>query len=487
MVNKTGFVGRLDELDRLQHFANKGIASFIVVKGRRRIGKSRLIEEFSKSFKHYYKFEGLAPEDGVTIQDQIDEFSRQISRQFKTSKAKYEDWSDALWAVGERVQSGETLLFFDELSWMGDKDPTFLGKIKQLWDNQLKANNQLVFVVCSSASAWIEKNLLSSTAFVGRISLRLRLQELPLPMCNEFWPQNIAAFEKFKLLSVTGGIPKYLEEIDPKLSAEENIKRLCFMDGGLLVRDFEQIFSDLFLRESLFYKKIVKLLINGAKEQADIQADVCNDDDRQHYGRIPEYLWELEQAGFIQRDFTWNIKTGEDSKLSKYRLHDNYLRFYLKYIEKNLGKIDRGLYALKSLTSLANWNAMMGLQFENMVINNRDVIHRLLNLKPDEIVNANPFFQRKTQRMPGCQIDYLIQTKFGCLYVCEIKFSKNLIGVDVIEEVQQKIDRLKRPKGFSCRPVLIHVNGVTNDLLDADYFAEVINLGLLLESPEMSE
>ena len=75
----------------------------------------------------------------------------------------------------------------------------------------------------------------------------------------------------------------------------------------------------------------------------------------------------------------------------------------------------------------------------------------------------------------------MVQTKFNTLYVCEIKFSKNSIGSDVIQEMQQKIDRLKRPKSFSCRPVLIHVNGVTDELKDQNYFAEIIDFCDLLK------
>ena len=83
-------------------------------------------------------------------------------------------------------------------------------------------------MVCGSASSWIEKNILSHTGFLGRISLTLTLRELPLSDCEKFWPKNVAVFEKLKVLSVTGGVPKYLEEIRPKQSAEDNIKRLFF-------------------------------------------------------------------------------------------------------------------------------------------------------------------------------------------------------------------------------------------------------------------
>ncbi len=476
---KPTFVGRKLELERLKKLLNKKTASFIVVKGRRRVGKSRLIEEFSKQFDHYYKFEGLAPDDNVTQEDQLNEFARQISRNFHVPNITYADWSDALWMVGDQVKKGRTLLFFDEISWMAHDNPTFLGKIKTFWDNQLNKNHQLVFVACSSVSHWIDHNLLSSTGFVGRISFTLVLNELPLVDCNKFWQENISAYEKFKVLSVTGGIPKYLEEIDPQLSAEENIKQLCFTKGGLLVAEYKRIFSDLFKRKSKFYEAVVDVLATGAKEQSIIQKLIGREGEH-YYGRIAEYLSELDEAGFIRRDYTWNISTGEDSKLSKYRLSDNYLRFYLKYIIKNLDRIKRDAFIFKSLILLPEWNSIMGLQFENLILNNRASIHTLLNISSDEIINENPFFQTQTNRHAGCQIDYLIQTKFNSLYVCEVKFSKDQVDKSIINEVQNKINVLQYASRFSCRPVLIHVNGVSDSVIDSEYFAKIINMGDLL-------
>jgi AAA+ ATPase superfamily predicted ATPase len=465
------FIGRLEELRKLTSEAEKKTASFIVVRGRRRIGKSRLVEEFSKRFEEFHVFTGMPPEKNVTKADQLQEFCRQMSRQFKTPLAIYNDWSDAFWALGERVRSGKVLILFDEISWMGSEDPTFLGKIKNLWDQFLKKNDKLVFVVCGSASAWIEKNILGSTGFVGRISYTLTLEELPLSDCSLFWPKNVSAYEKFKILSVTGGIPKYLEEVDPRLSAEENIKQLCFTKGGFLVEEFNQIFSDLFLRESAFYKKIIMELESGPKERTEI----CKALNIEPNGRISEYLHELQLAGFIKRDHTWNIVSGEDSKLSRFRLSDNYLRFYMKYIDPSLSKIDRSSYNFKSLTALPEWHSIMGFQFENLILNNRSHVHKSLNINPEDIITENPFFQRKTTTSPGCQIDYMIQARFGTLYVCEIKFSKNKLDSSVIQEVQNKIDRLQHIRGYSCRPVLIHVNGVTEDVIDSDFFASIID------------
>ncbi|MFO1258822.1 MAG: ATP-binding protein [Gammaproteobacteria bacterium] len=469
----TTFIGRQAEISQLIEFKEKKTASFILLRGRRRIGKSRLVKELGKHFEHFYTFSGLPPDRSVDNIHQINEFSKQLSRQFNAPAARYDDWSDIFWALAERLRVGSTLLLFDEISWMGSRDPTFLGKIKNLWDLHLKENNKLLFVICGSASSWIDKNILSSTGFVGRISLTLTLDELPLKDCSQFWPQNISNYEKFKVLAVIGGVPKYLEEINPKQSAEENIKKLCFTKGGFLVDEFNQIFSDIFLRKSTLYLEILNALADGPKEHNAI----CEAIHRERHGRISEYLKELELSGYIQRDFTWNVKTVIDSGLSQYRLSDNYVRFYLKYIDKNLSKINRQNFVAKSLTALPEWSTLMGLQFENLVLNNRKFIHSKLRIQPEDILCDNPFFQRKTNRMPGCQIDYMIQTKFNTLYICEIKFSKDKIGLSVIDSIRSKMNAIKYPKGISCRPVLIHVNGVTDDLLESDFFSAIIDMG----------
>ena len=123
----------------------------------------------------------------------------------------------------------------------------------------------------------------------------------------------------------------------------------------------------------------------------------------------------------------------------------------------------------------------MGLQFENLVLNNEKLILKCLGINMSEVVYANPYYQTKTKSREGCQIDYMVQTRYNNVYIFEFKFSKNKIGCSVIEEVKEKIKRLKLPRNFSYRPVLIHVNGVTSDLIDAQYFASVIDYSKFLD------
>jgi len=233
---------------------------------------------------------------------------------------------------------------------------------------------------------------------------------------------------------------------------------VCFLPGGFLVHEFDNIFSDLFLHDSALYRNIVSALVSDDKDAQEICAIL----DIPQTGRLSGCLEELRLAGFVTRDYTWNIKSGLDTKLSRYRLSDAYIRFYLKYIEPNRTRIDRGMFTTKTVTALPAWQAIMGLQFENLILHNRHLIHEALHLRPEDIVSENPFFQYTTAKQPGCQIDYMIQTRFNSLYVCEIKFSQNIVGESIIEEVQQKIDRLCRPRAYSVRPVLIHVNGVSD-------------------------
>lgn len=473
------FIGREAELAALKRFLNKKSSTLLVIKGRRRIGKSRLIEEFAKDFT-FYSFAGLAPTVQTTAQSQRDIFAEQLSEQTGLPEIKADSWDKLFHLLAEKVKYGRIILLFDEISWMGSKDPDFLGRVKNIWDQKFKKNPHLIFILCGSASAWIEENILGSTGFLGRVSYTMTLEELPLKDCVRFWGKqanNISAFEKFKVLSIIGGIPKYIEEIDAAVSAEENIRRLCFSRGGILVNEFDHIFSNVFKRRSSMYKEIVKLLVYGSKDTLEISKSLHTE----ITGLLSNYLEELCLSGFLKRDYAWNLLSGVDNKLSKYRLSDNYLRFYLRYIEKNKSKIERCGFELKSITSLPEWYPIMGLQFDNLVLNNRQFIRQTLGLRPEEVINDNPFFQKPTSKQRGCQIDYLIQTKHDTLYVCEIKFVKHPVGMEVIAEVKKKISDLKRPKGISCRPVLIHVNGISEDVLDNDYFSSVIDMSKILD------
>lgn len=477
-VHSLPFVGRENSLQRLQLLLSKKTASLVVVKGRRRIGKSRLIEEFGKEHR-FLQFSGLPPEKKVTAQDQRDAFAKRLGSYCNFHSLRGTDWSDLFQMLAEKTSSGRVIILLDEISWMAQGDPTFLAKLKNAWDLELKKNPELILILCGSVSVWIEENIISSTGYFGRIPFEINLDELALNDCDQLLnaQQFVGTdYEKFQILSITGGVPWYLEQLQPGFTAEQNIKNLCFTEGAILVKEFDKIFHDLFDSKGSMYEEIVRLLANGSLENNEI-ATALN---YQRSGALSHYLKQLTISNFVTRDRCWRFIDGKYMRFSKYRLSDNYLRFYLKFIEPNLERINRGDYESIYLGNFPGYSITLGHQFENLVIKNRKTIFKILGLNINEILSDNPYFQHKTIRHKGCQIDYLIQTRLNSLFVIEIKFSKNILGKSVIDEVKEKIKRLSKPQHFSCIPVLIHVNGVSDAVSDANYFYKIIDFRELL-------
>ncbi len=479
-MEKEVFVGRQQELEALDALLKKKTASLVVVKGRRRVGKSRLLEEFVKGKKAYI-FRGLAPHDKLMPQEQRDEFVRQMSALTGLPEIKADDWSKLFALLGREVKTGRVIVIFDEISWMGSADPNFMSKLKDAWEQYFKKNPKLMLILCGSISTWIDENIINSTGFYGRISWTINLTQLPLTDANtllEFHGFKGSTYEKFKILSVTGGIPWYLEQIQGNISADENIKRHCFTVGGILVEEYDRIFKELFGKQDGLYKKIIKALTNSALEYNEIVKNA----EYKSSGRLSQYLEELSKAGFIARDHTWELKTGAQSSLSRFRLSDNYLRFYLNYIEKRRPQIEKGRYENVALSSLPAYETIMGLQFENLVVSNRALLLKFLNIREEDVLYDNPFFQHATAAKKGVQIDYLVQTKYKNIYLFEIKFSRNTISPKVIEQVQDKIRRLSLPRGMAVLPILVHVNGVSDKVIEADYFYSIVDFGELLRA-----
>lgn len=472
----TPFFGRERELAGLKELTAKKSASLVVIKGRRRIGKSRLTDEFARQIPRYASshFQGLPPSANLTAEQEREDFAQQLARQLQVPAPRADDWNTLLWTLADRTRTGRQLIILDEINWMGMQDATFLGKLKNAWDIHFAKNPQLILILSGSMSSWIERNILHHTGFLGRVSLDLTLSELPLATCNLFWGEErhrVTPYEKLRLLAVTGGVPRYLEELNPALSADANIQRMCLSPEGLLFNEFDNIFTDLFSSRNETYRRLVAALVDGPLDLDGLYGAMGI----AKTGKLSDYADDLVQSGLLARDYTWSVKTGAESKLSKLRLSDNYVRFYLKFIQPNRRRIER-----RTLSRPPNIDAILGLQFENVVLRNRHSIFQILGIDPNDVVYDNPFFQRKTQRQRGCQIDYLIQTRHKTLYVCEIKFSRNTIPSTVTHEVREKIARLQLPRNMSYRPILIFAGEISRELEDGEFFAANIDFGQFL-------
>lgn len=476
------FVGREEQLEQLKSLWRKPTSSLVTCRGRRRIGKSTLIEEFARRNRvRFIKLEGVEPQSGVDNETQLRAFASQLAEQTGCDENPPENWFKAFARLAGVINRREkTVVLIDEISWMGKYDVSFAGELKYAWDNRFSKNPKLIMVLCGSVSSWIDKYILKSKGFVGRPSLNLFVTELSLNESAEFWRRGgcrVSSTDVIDVLSVVGGVPKYLENVDPALSADENVKRLCFTSGGVLVDEFDDIFNDVFDANLGPKKRILAALGGGEMTPTEVSEKLGVENN----GHLSAYLDELELAGFIARDTGRNPQTGKMSKVVRYRISDNYTRFYLKYIEPSRELIRKGTFTFASLAQLPGWESVLGLQFECLIYNNLREILRRIGLEQTLVLSAAPYRQNPTTRAAGCQIDLLIQTR-RMIYATEIKRRRS-IGEWVVSEVEEKLSRFKVARNLSVVPVLIY-DGELSKRVEADgYFGWVISARELLCLP----
>lgn len=348
--------------------------------------------------------------------------------------------------------------------------------IKIAWDNYWKKHEKLILVLCGSVSSWIRDNIINNGAFVGRRSLDIVVRELSIAECAQFWGDRVARIDSREILdvlSVTGGVPRYLEEINPSLSANDNILRLCFKPGGILREDFNDMFSDAITRLPKFSGEVLRTLVDGHRNVSEI----CKALRIEKGGRVSDTLEQLEESGFVSRNAGRNPETGEKIREQSYRLKDNYARFYLKYIEPAIESIDGNSYDFGSLDRLPGWESIMGLQFENLVVNNYKGLLPKLHLANALVTSASPY-RKSGAKGEGVQIDLLLQAK-RFIYLIEVK-RRNEIGREIIEEVERKVDKIKPPKGVSIRTALVYAGHLAPIIEAEGYFDSIVEIESLL-------
>jgi uncharacterized protein len=453
------------------------------ITGRRRIGKSRLVAEHAgRMGRKLVKIEGRdAPQAGNAAQ--LAAFAADLGSAVGTTGLVFQGWNSAFNTLGTLAQGKEWIILLDEITWLARHSEECLAELKVFIDRHINGSgNQLI--ICGSVSRWIEQEINESDLFVGRISRKIDLQPLRLAESAQFWSQReTSSREILTSLCVTGGIPRYLEEIDVRESAEWNIQRLCFEPSGYLANELPNLIKSSFLsatRDSSLgrYLKILTALSGGGKTPAEIEAatGIHNNEG------LSDSLAALTLSGLVSENPSWSIKTTEIHKRNaRYRVEDPYTRFYVKYIQPRVKEIGKGLYRSITLQQLPSWHTVRGLQFEVLVGQNMiPAILDRLSLRGVPMQRFGPYFQNKTVQHPAAQVDYLLQTD-GTLYVCETKFSK-VIEASVIDDVKEKIRRLAIPRGMTVRKVLIYSGDRDHALKDSIYFDRQICVGELLSS-----
>ena len=479
------FIGRERELDELNSFWGRDHGVLMTCRGRRRIGKSTLIDEFaSRSARNYISIVGLAPRKGMTDAKQRAHFCETVAEYAERPVEYAQTWSLAFRQLdGLLGRPGRTVVLIDEISWLGGYDPDFAGYLKTAWDTYLRKHAELILILCGSVSSWIAENILDSTGFVGRDSYDLDLKELSL--CDSvklFGPtgERLSSSEKFDLLSLTGGVPKYLEEVRPELSVDENFRRLCFLPRSLLFREFDETFSAVLGDRVASRGRILRLLLEKSLTTSELAAK----ESKTANGGYAKALRDLRYAGFVEEESGISPLTGKACKEVRYRVKDNYARFYLKTIEPRASAIKTGLFEFASLEQLNGWDTILGLQFQNLILNRVNDLFPHLGLERSLVLSAAPYVQNETLRNKGCQIDLLIQTA-RTLLVVEIKRQRQ-IKHGIIDEVAEKVRRLRFDPRLSVRTALVYEGELAQSVPADRYFDFIVPAEKLLKDPRGS-
>ena len=465
------FFGRKYELSIIKDAIASNRAELGIVYGRRRIGKSSLLMK-AVSRKGDLYFEAL---QNVSLKKQIDHFLYQLAEQTKTPRSIAGDWREVFDILTYHIKTNRHYVVFDEFPWMASGRSELVSLLKYYWDNHWKKNPNLTLVICGSIASFMLKHIVHSKALHNRKTFEIKLPPLTASEARLFFKNLRSDFETARFLMVFGGIPKYMEQIDPRLSFSDNVDRLCFQKNAFFVNEFETIFKEQF-KVVKNYERIVKVLSQKScsKEEIGKHLKISSG------GGLTSYINNLEQADFI-KVFTPKAPFGASGeKTKKLVLWDEWLLFYFNYIEPNRNIIqlntEPGLFDKVAGQSLNNY---FGLAFEKLCMKNLLNIFKNIGYDIHQIIGFGPFFRQRKRNEShdeGLQIDILVHKKGQVLTLIECKYSTTPISTSIIPEIEQKIKFLKAPRHFTIERILISGGEVTANLQKSDYFHHIVGM-----------
>jgi len=464
------FIGRTHELQLLKDKYNTGKSELVVLYGRRRIGKSSLVEKFAEGKDFFFKFEGI---EGENTKNQIASFVKIMGKYIDDSflgKIDFDSWHTVFDYLTEKLvdkkkRKQKLVLFLDEVQWMAVRRGSLIGTIKYFWDNYWKKMN-VMLILCGSIASFMVSRIIHSKALYGRITLEILLKGLLPDEAAKFFENKRSKEEILRYLLVLGGVPRYLEEINLNRSFNQNVNTLCFSKNGLMVDEINKIFYSQF-KEAETYLKIVSVL----KSSLLTFKEISEKTGMPSGGNLKKALDLLINAELV--DFYISMDKGWNTKFKKYRLGDEFLVFYFKYIEPNTRLIRAGgqtrLFEKVSADSLDVW---LGFAFERFCLKHSGYLAGLMGFR-DEMLLASPYFKREE---PGFQADLVYKRTDRVIVICEIKHSNERISTKIIPEMEKKCDAIKIPRGYTLERALISLCGPDEALRNSCYFNHYVTV-----------
>ena len=408
-------VGRIKEIRLLEECERSEKAEFVVVCGRRRVGKTFLIREcYQKRFAFY-----LSGAENTTKMAQLRNFNAAINTYSGYPYPAVTNWQDAFLQlqhyIGNVAAKKKLILFFDELPWLDNNKSGFLSAFEYFWNTFVSARNDILLIACGSATSWIVNKIINSRGGLhNRVTRQIFLEPFTLNETEQFLKSQKIAMSRLQILEcymIVGGIPYYLEQLDKSLGLMQNIDNLFFTKNGILRNEFSRLFSSLF-KHSENHIKIIKAL--GEKNKGLTRDMIIKNTTIADGGRLTKMLEELEMCGFIRIDESFNNK----KKNRLYKLIDFYSIFYLNFIDGKKN-ISDGYWS--NTANSSTYKTWRGLSFEKLCAAHLPQIRKKLGISGVlSFTSAWRYFNETN----GAQIDLLIDRKDDVINICEMKFSQ---------------------------------------------------------------
>lgn len=402
-------IGRIYEQDQLRKRIASDSAELIAFYGRRRIGKTYLVRQFfNETFDFYYTgiFQG-------SKDDQLKEFSRQLSLYSSTKQIKIKNWFDAFALLRQyldTINGRPIIVFLDELPWIDTPKSNFLKAFEYFWNSWGISKKNLKCIICGSATTWMRNNvLLSKGGLYNRTTISLYLAPFSLYETQEYLYSRGIVWNKYQIVEcymILGGIPQYLSLIEKGSSLAQNIDNLFFKPNASLSKEYNYVFRSLYKDDSL-YKQIVELLAQKAEGMTRKEIkDALHIKDNGNYTTT---LSELIDCDFIRAYSSF----GKKERNTIYQLTDLFTLFYLRYVMNYKGQDSHHWQNMIDSPSRRAWS---GYSFEQVCLHHINQIKTKLGISG---VQTDVYSWKGSDS----QIDLILDRRDQIINLCEIKYS----------------------------------------------------------------
>ena len=416
-------IGRKKEQRILQDLAMSGEPEFVVIYGRRRVGKTFLVREtFGNDF--FFSYTGVA---NIKAQQQRVEFSKALRKHGwipKDHSAHTPDnWFDSFDALRELIENAKTadrlLIFIDEMPWMDNKKSDFVPAFENFWNGWASGQKNIMLMVCGSATSWITKKIFRSKGgLYNRTTRQISLKPFTLAECREYFHDKGIAMNTQDMIEsymIFGGIPYYLHFFEKRYSLALNVDRICFEESAPLRHEFDRLMDTLFAQPAK-YVEVLKVL--HTKKQGLTRERIAGLIDFGNGGNLTRILLELEECGFIRRYKPF----GKQKHGALYHLADSFIAFHLEFIRKTNSE-----NYWSSYIDNAGHKAWSGYAFEQVCLLHISRLKEALGISGVR-TDVSSWICRGDGN--GAQIDLIIDRGDGVINLCEIKFSKGPFEID---------------------------------------------------------